>query len=531
MNHSHKAIAAFVTALCLASTALPPGPARASPLSGGTLKVTQDIPDGVSVGDSTLSLREAIRIANGSLGGPFSAVEQALMSGCAFDGGGNITGGCGAGNDTIVFTPTLSSVYLISDLPYITATGLTIDGAVNTGHIIISGASGMNYGLVVYANDVTIRNVSIVNIPGNAAIWLAFAKRFELKNSEIGAPPGASNCSFPSVALKPNRGVMIEGTGASDAVSAYLAGNVIGCARDAGVLVYNTGHVQIGVDHTGSSSRNWIGESAGGVPLPNTNTGVRISAAPGTPTYGFQVLTNTISHASSGKGIDLAGIVDVLISGNDISANSSGGIGVSPATSTTLRDNDIHDNGGPGVAFSGSFFQAISNTVVGGRISTNSGAGIIEYPGARNNAWRRLSTYDNGGLGIDKDALGAPDNVGGLVITSVVRLGNTITVSGKLTSATAGHTYAIDVYRADPDPSSYGEGRHFLGTVNVDYNAGGETTWVYANPLELGGCYTGVLSEFDLDGLSNPVSPKSYEFALNVCVSGPILVFMPYSMR
>ena len=79
--------------------------------------------------DSVLSLREALAVANGTLTGTFTANEQILLGGCTFDGGGYITGGCGAGiADTISFDAGLGfrpTITLTAVLPAINDTAST----------------------------------------------------------------------------------------------------------------------------------------------------------------------------------------------------------------------------------------------------------------------------------------------------------------------------------------------------------------------------------------------------------------------
>ena len=61
-------------------------------LAGGSLVVngTTD----ADARDGFLSLREAMNVANG-VTGPFSPQERSQMTGCTFNAGGMITGGCG----------------------------------------------------------------------------------------------------------------------------------------------------------------------------------------------------------------------------------------------------------------------------------------------------------------------------------------------------------------------------------------------------------------------------------------------------
>ncbi len=73
--------------------------------------------------DADISLREAMRIANGSLTSGFSLAERTKLetAGCIFNGSGAIVAGCGRGvTDTLVFTNSLAgTVNLAAPLPVI----------------------------------------------------------------------------------------------------------------------------------------------------------------------------------------------------------------------------------------------------------------------------------------------------------------------------------------------------------------------------------------------------------------------------
>lgn len=198
-----------------------PGPASAgtsSPNTGGvfTVNTSNDLN---TQGDSFISLREAMNIANGSLKGPFSLAERSLLTGCTFDAGGNITSGCGAGSDTIQFDPSLSQVLLTSRPPMINKDGVTLNGTVSSGVVIINGQGQADYGINVSANNVTIHDISMINLTGfGAAIGLGNGSWIGLRayHNYLGVTPTSQSCSDPSLTAYPYFTVfLLGGSGAA----------------------------------------------------------------------------------------------------------------------------------------------------------------------------------------------------------------------------------------------------------------------------------------------------------------------------
>ena len=88
--------------------------------------------------DESLSLREAVLVANGVLTNGFGAGEQAQLGGCFFDGGGGIiVGSCGAGVIDTIILP--AGTYGLSELPIGDDTGALGDWDL-TESVILTGA-------------------------------------------------------------------------------------------------------------------------------------------------------------------------------------------------------------------------------------------------------------------------------------------------------------------------------------------------------------------------------------------------------
>jgi hypothetical protein len=150
-------------------------------------------------------------------------------------------------------------------------------------------------------------------------------------------------------------------------------------------------------------------------------------------------------------------------------------------------------NGGAGV------YIAASNVTVGGKnagegnlIAGNTGAGIAVASG-HHNFFYRNSIHSNGGLGIDlgNDGVTANDyndGDGGAnysnnfpVISSVVTIGSTTYITGSIDWYTDVQPVYIEFFSSPTaDASGYGEGRTYLGAVQVTLNASGDATFSLA---------------------------------------------------
>jgi titin len=170
---------------------------------------------------------------------------------------------------------------------------------------------------------------------------------------------------------------------------------------------------------------------------------------------------------------------------NLIRYNFGSGIWVLNSGPNTISYNGIIGNQYYGVILDGSATQGtiISNTT----IIENGYDGIGERNGAGANFWNHVSLYDNGGLGIDKEASSDTANIvnaPSVVIDSVNS--STGVVKGRATGSLLLVLNEIELYRIDLDPSGYGEGRTYVGSTVTDANG----NWQIVDPLPGSGCYT-----------------------------------------
>lgn len=481
-----------------------------APSSGGTFTVNTAA-DSDTRQDGAISLREAVSIANGTLTGPFDAVERSQLSGCTFTMAGMITNNCGNGDNLIRFTATLTQVVLTSSLPVIDRNPITVDGAVNSGVIMINAQGLVLSGFRVAADDFTLKNVAVIGTISHAVRMEGSWKGLEVADSFLGVPPNASGCNDPRLTFRTGVGVSLvggSGTGAADDGTAYLHSNVIGCTRFGALSILDAPYVHVGEDKTGAAGRNWIGVTPAGLPISNDEAGIILCCS--NLVQGTRVMSNSIAYNGlNGLQVDASAAAN-LIQGNDLHHNQLAGIVIISSSLTSLIDNASHDNGNSGLWLTEG--ASTANTIRGGQYYRNGAAGITEGQGASLNSWLRVSTYDNAGLGIDKDDNGAPGATGGIVITSIVQSGGVVTVSGQYNGQVLlATTYHVELYRLAPDPTGFGEGRTYLGAYDVKWNLQGDTTWHIRDPRGQAGCYTALLTVQDLFGTNS----TSYEFSVN----------------
>jgi parallel beta-helix repeat protein len=531
---SRRWLALVVSLTLVALAALAPAPVHPAAAAGGGTFTVDTANDSNTPGDSELSLREALEIANGTLLGPFSAAERAQMANCTFDAGHNIGNDCGGGNNLIKFTPTLTEARLTAALPTITAGGITVDGAVNSGQVVIDGQALADDAFDVSASHFTLENAALINLTGYPVNSNAAIKGLVLANDNLGVPPGALSCSDPRIIQRVFTPVYLRlgaGTDAAGDGTAYLTGNVIGCSAHEAIVLSDIANVYVGLAKNGAPGRNWIGTDLSGHDLGSVEWGIDMCCS--AAVHDNQVLGNVIAHnawdgielalgttntisgnviAHSGwNGIDLSQSTANTLSVNELASNGGAGVKVEDSRLTALTDNDIHDNLSSGIWLTGT--QTVTTTISGGAVHGNGAAGLTEGNGATNNTWHNLSTYNNGGLGIDKYNNGLPDATGALSVTNFITTSQGLSVTGRFSGLyfPSWFAYQVEVYALAPDPSGYGEGQRYIGTTFVQPGLP-KPTWSVLDPSRAG-CYTAVLT---LNGLSTLTGHNdSYEFAAN----------------
>lgn len=357
--------------------------------------------------DGSLTLREAILIANGGTGGDgvgtglgrtLSDGEKAQInaspSTCAFGGSTGswtITGGCGDGIADTIYFNVYPGVTLLSYLPVINDTApTTIIGNLGTKPYPVINASliGSHRGLRISSNNNQIYNLTIQGAPlddfyidGNYNLlhevraWSAGSNGINLigdhntvESSQIGFDPYSSDgCA---VQLNGNSFFGIYLTSGSQYNT--IQNTDIGCNSFGGIDVQYSATPTY---HT-LGPNNRIGYGPQGA-RPNYSDGIIVEG------NSASVVTSTIVY-NTGDGIYVTGNNNSVY-GNTVQGNSQSGMKVSGSTNS-IYGNVVDSNTGDGVQISmsgsGNMLGCITNCLFGGGIvgnivTNNAGNGIV----------------------------------------------------------------------------------------------------------------------------------------------------------
>jgi hypothetical protein len=203
-----------------------------------------------------------------------------------------------------------------------------------------------------------------------------------------------------------------------------------------------------------------------------------------------------------------------VVEGNFIGTDDTGTNGVGNFDNVALQNNAT-----------GNFIGGVS-AGAGNVIAFATGNGVVLYQaGTTNNSIRGNSIFSNNYLGIDLNGDGVtPNHTGFLagpndlqnfpVITNALVSGGNTIISGSLNSTPASNFF-VDIYRnRNPDPSGYGEGQFYFGTVSVNTDGSGNVGFKFTAAGNYPGQYftatasaaTGDTSEFgaDLPAVNGP---------------------------
>jgi CSLREA domain-containing protein/uncharacterized repeat protein (TIGR01451 family) len=260
-------------------------------------------------------------------------------------------------------------------------------------------------------------------------------------------------------------------------------GNLISGNTLNGIYGVNSGYIQvqgnkIGTDINGTTA---LGNGKDGI-AQNFSGGWNIG----------ELYVNLIS-GNTGAGISLHGSGNNTIVGNKIGTDAAGTIALGNGadgilidggghTVNVIRGNQISNNGSNGVELSGS---TLYNPVLNNQISGNGGKGIVVAGSASNNRLEGNLIYNNTALGIDLNDDGVTHNDMGDADTGANGLQNfpliTSTTGGVLTgrlNSVPYNAYHFEFFAsATCDPTGYGEGEVFLGSINMVADASGNTSF------------------------------------------------------
>jgi titin len=243
------------------------------------------------------------------------------------------------------------------------------------------------------------------------------------------------------------------------------AGNLISGNRFEGLVV---------AGRFNRAEGNLIGTDITGTVALGNGTGVAVVAQATDATVGGTAAgAGNVISGNVGIGMSIAAVFS-LVQGNLVGTDAAGTAALG--------------NGGTGVLIT-SAGSTVGGTVAGAgnTIAFNGGPGVVdrrlEFTG-NSNAIRGNSIHSNGGLGIDLDEDGVTPNDAGDADGGANRSQNFPVLSAALAGAATGVTgalhsraatsFTLDFYAsAAADPSGFGEGQRYLGSVVVTTDGNG----------------------------------------------------------
>ncbi len=379
-----------------------------------------------------------------------------------------------------------------------TDAGGTLDKGNNIGVFLATGSANSIGGTTAATRNVisgnTNQGLSLLNATGNLIL-----------NNFIGL-----NANGTGILPNGQDGIFMDNSTGNFIGNSTLTGNVIsGNGRNGIALVRgaNNNFFQgnlIGTDVTGT------------IDLGNLQSGINIGDITPISTG------NTIGGASPN--------LRNVISGN----NNNGGIFLDDfATNTIIQSNligtAIDGTSALGNVGSGIFIEQDSNTIggvnAGNTIAFNTSSGIVVDSTGTGNVIRANSIFSNGTtinqLGIDLGNNGVTNNdTGDGDLANNQQNFPVITDAGTnivgTFNSTANATFTLDFYlNPVADTSNFGEGKTYLGAMNVTTNGSGNATFTFVPPITL------PTNQFVVATATNTNGDTS-EFSQNRQIAGPL---------
>lgn len=460
----------FLLVVCLSATF--GATAHAATNAILTVNSTKDTDDhscdarGTGIGNKDCTLREAIEIANGTVGVQ-ETIEFSIPETI------NTPGTCGLLNHTC-------AIVLLSPLPAI-VDPLSIDGYSQPGaspntlalgddakiKIILYGANlpQSSYGLTLTAGKSTVRGLNIAKF--GAGIMLQSDK-----NTIAGNFIGTDNTG--QSAQGNLLGIGVYGTANQIGGTVPADRNVVSGNQAGGVILSSGARNTVQGNYVGTNAQGLVAVPNGhGIWLANSNQNT---------IGGKGKSARNIISGNQGAGIYAGGIpLGNRVQGNFIGVGSNGtttlgnaqmGIRMAtdavpapvPSQLTVLR-NRIANNGQQGIGLSVTDQDVISNVTISHNAIFNNGALGIDL-------WSDGITPNDKG-----DGDSGPNNVQNFpVLKSALSSATAITVNGKFNSV-AERVYRLEFFVSPTcNNFGYGEGKKFLGAVNVTTDSQGNAS-------------------------------------------------------
>ena len=418
---------------------------------------------------------KGLNIRRFTKGAQFYGSANSTVSGCYI--GTNETGSTIMGNDI--------GLEFISNSDY-----CTIGGTTTADRNIISGNLHIGIRLLdvkycaVKGNYIGTNREGTDSLPNYDGMSMEGAVQFctigGTTPAERNIISGNTDYGLPLFGAGATQNVIIGNYIGTDVTGTLPIGNTYG-------VLFDDGSFSNRVGGDTDAERNIISGNVGyGVFFYNngTNNNLLKNNFIGTDYTGRHAIANTAGIIID--GISYKNIMD----GNIISGNEQVGIGINITASDsnvivrnyigTDVDGNPLPNGLDGIRIS----QGVQKTIIGGSpeeaniIANNGGCGVyITNDNSKYNLISCNSFYNNGGLAIDlfepgvnlNDDLdedeGANKKLNFPTIDEITFTDTAIRINGNL-DVLRPQTYKVEIYKASPDPSGYGEGIQYICTVN-----------------------------------------------------------------
>ncbi len=211
-------------------------------------------------------------------------------------------------------------------------------------------------------------------------------------------------------------------------------------------------------------SGNYIGvSSVGDAGVPNGLHGIELDSSANNIIGGYQLQYGNIIGGNTKDGVFLSASDSNLVAENSIGANAGGVLQL--------------ENGGNGITVTSSNANIIGGAACGNLIAFNTGIGVHILSGIKN-AIINNSIFTNGGLGIalgvdgvtKNDSLDAdtgPNQFQNYPTLLKAYAGNPSTVNGVFSGAPNDSLHLEFFASTEKDPTGYGEGQRFLGSIEI----------------------------------------------------------------
>lgn len=517
-------------------------------IGGHTLNgvIVAEVP-GVSVQGNYIGTNPTATSAVGNrIGLSLANAPGAVVGSAVLGEGGNVIGGNLVGID--INGASSSGINVVGNLVGVrrnAATGAIAPLSNLNNGVQLSGGASEN---VVQQNG--------IGFNGGAGVYVTSgATGTRIVGNLVGGNQGGGIHVTAENSITAPSGTVIQGNGVGAELVA--SGAAVGAVGNVGFGIRIHGLETLQIEGTviggGPGQGNLVsgtsrqgGQSTGG-------DGIVISHAIGTVVQGNLIGTDRTGRAAlpnvgngllvTSDGVLVGGVAEG--EGNVIAANGAAGVLLSGQASGlygnvigTDRSESLDlGNGGGGVVIFGGTDNTVGfdapghpNVIAYNAVGVSVGSG---FTGADRNVIRANRVFANDGLGIDlgeagvtandaNDHDGGPNRLQNFPVLTAARLvngGASLEVQGTLESTT-GDSFTIDFYAsAVADPSGYGEGARYLGSLRTSVPSGGTASFgTLLDPVAPGEVVTATATPFN--GPSGPSFGGTSEFSAAVTVDG-----------